>query len=205
MRRAVALVVWLLTVSMTVAWVWVIALGDFMEAMLSAAPGGGRLSLPQGWGMVAYAAMVGVAIVTIANSTVGLLLATRQGGGRMGTILLAGGVAFAAVPFGYAVGGSLALANPLDPVGNALFLLRPASYALAYSLILPILALTFPDGRVPSEGWRWPSGLAMGALATAAILVVIKPGGIVDSASVNPFGVDMFPAWLVGVARGLDG
>lgn len=204
MRRAVALVVWLLTVSMTVAWVWVIALGDFMEAMLSAVPAEERLSLTQGWWMVAYAAMAGVAIVTIANSTVGLLLASRQGGGRMGAILLAGGVAFAAVPFGYAVGGSLALANPLDPVGNALFLLGPASYALAYSLILPIVALTFPDGRVPSDGWRWPSGLAMGALATAAILVVIKPGGILDSASVNPFGVALLPGWLTGLADPLN-
>ena len=203
-RRAAALVVWLLTVSMTVAWVWVIALGDFMEAMMSAVPAQQQLSLNQGWWMVAYGAMAGVAIVTVANSTVGLLLATRQGGGRIGAILLAGALAFAAVPFGYAVGGSLALANPVDPFGNALFLLGPASYALAYSLILPVVALTFPDGRVPSERWRWPSGLAIGSLVTAAILVVLKPGGIADSASMNPFGVDILPAWLASLAGPLN-
>ena len=203
-RRTFAVVAWLLTLFMTATWVWVIAEGQFMEAMLSAVPAEEQLSLTQGWWIVTYVAMVGIAIVTIANATVGLLLASRRGGGRMGAILLAAGVAFAAVPFGYAVGGSMALRDPLDPVANALFLIGPASYALAYSLILPVVALTFPDGRVPSPRWRWPSRVALGALATAAILVVVKPGGIVGSASMNPFGVDILPEWLTGLAGPLN-
>jgi hypothetical protein len=203
-RRTVAVLAWLLAVAMTAAWAWVIAQGDFMAAMMSAVPAEQQLGLTQGWWIVSYTAIVGVAIVTLANATVGLLLASRRGGGRMGMILLAGGVAFAAVPFGYAVGGSLALRNPLDPVANALFLLGPASYALAYSLILPVVALTFPDGRVPSPRWRWLSGLAIGALASAAILVVLKPGGIENSASMNPFGVAILPAWITSLAGALN-
>jgi hypothetical protein len=150
-------------------------------------------------------AFAGFLIVTLANATVGLLLASRRGGGRMGAILLVAGVAMAAVPFGYAVGGSLALRDPLNPVANALFLIGPASYAFAYSLILPVVALAFPDGRVPSPRWRWPSGLALGALAAAAFLVVVKPGGIEGSASyMNPFGIDILPGWLTGLAGPLN-
>ncbi len=203
-RRAVAVLIWLLTVSMTVAWAWVIVDGAFMDSMMSAVPAEQRASLNQGWWIVAYVAIAGIAIVSLANATVGLLLATRRSGGRMGAILLAGGVAMAAVPFGYVVGGSMAIRDPLDPVGNALFLLGPVLYALAYSLILPVVALTFPDGRVPSPRWRWPSGLVLGALVVAAILVVLKPGGIEGSASTNPFGVDTLPTWLTSLAVPLN-
>jgi len=37
-RRTIALVAWLLTVAMSVAWVWVIAQGEFMASMLAMAP-----------------------------------------------------------------------------------------------------------------------------------------------------------------------
>jgi hypothetical protein len=202
--RVVAGLAWLLTVSMTAAWASVIAEGSFMAAMMGAVPAQEQLTLNQGWWIIAFVAMVGVLLVTLANATVGLFLAPRRGGGRMGAILLTASLAFAAVPFGYAVGGSLALRDPLDPVASALFLIGPATYALAYSLILPVVALTFPDGRLPSSRWGWPSGLAIGALATAAILVVVTPGGIVGSASVNPFGLAILPAWLTNLAGPLN-
>lgn len=204
-RRIVAVVAWLLAVSMTASWVWVIAQGEYMNSMMEAVPAEQQLSLNQGWWIVFYVATSGFAIVTLSNATVGLLLASRRGGGRMGAILLAAGAAFAAVPFGYVVGGSLALRDPLDPVANALFLIGPASYALAYSLVLPVVALAFPDGRVPSPRWRWPSGLAIGALASAAILVVVKPGGIEGAASyLNPFGIAILPGWLTSLAGPLN-
>ena len=203
-RRSVAVLAWLTTLVMTASWAWVIVEGEFMAAMMGSVPAEQQLSLTQGWWVVAYAAMAGVLIVTLANATVGVFLASRSGGGRMGAILLAAGALFAAVPFGYAVGGSFAIRDPLDPVANALFLIGPASYALAYSLILPVVALAFPDGRVPSPRWRWPSGLALGALATASILVVVKPGGIVNSASMNPFGLAILPAWIAGLAGPLN-
>jgi hypothetical protein len=204
-RRIVAVVAWLLAVSMTAAWAWVIAQGDFMNSMMASLPAEQQLGLTQGWWMVAYVAMAGLGLVSLANATVGLLLASRRGGGRMGAILLAAGVILAAVAFGFAVGGSLALGDPLDPVANALFLIGPVSYAFGFSLILPVVALVFPDGRVPSARWRWPSGLALGALATAAILVIVKPGGIEGSAStMNPFGIAILPAWLVGLAGPLN-
>ena len=75
----------------------------------------------------------------------------------MGAILLAGGAAFAAVPFGYASAARWPCGDPLDPIANILFLLGPAIVAARVRLILPIVALTFPDGRLPSPRWRWPA------------------------------------------------
>jgi hypothetical protein len=203
-RRVVALFAWLLAVSMTVAWTWVIAEGEFMDSMMASVPAEQQLVLTQGWWILAYAAMVGLAVVTLANATVGLLLASRRGGGRMGAILLVASVVLAGVAFGYAVGGILTLRDPRNPVANAVFLIGPATYAFAFSLILPVVALAFPDGRLPSPRWRWPSGLAVGALAAATILVVFKPGGIEGSEYMNPFGVAILPAWLTSLAGPLN-
>jgi hypothetical protein len=203
-RRGVAVLAWLLALVMSAAWVWVIVEGEYMHSMMASVPAEQQAGLDEGWWIVAYAAMAGLFIVTLGNATVGLLLASRRGGGRMGAILLAAAVAIAATPFGYAVGGSLAIRDPLDPLASALFLIGPVSYALAFSLILPVVALVFPDGRLPSPRWRWATGLAIGALATASILVVAKPGGIEGSASMNPFGVAAFPEWLAGLAGPLD-
>jgi hypothetical protein len=81
-RRAVAVLAWLLTLVMTAAWVWVIAEGEFMNSMMEAVPAERQESLTQGW-WVFYLAMAGLVILTLANATVGLLLALRRGGGRM--------------------------------------------------------------------------------------------------------------------------
>ena len=203
-RRIAGLIVWLLAVTMNALWAWVIAQGEFMDSMMAVVPAEQQASLDQGWWILAYTAMAGLLIVSLGNATIGLLLASRHGGGRMGAILLTAGVSIAAVPFGYVIGGSLALGDPLDPLASALFLIGPASYAFGFSLVLPVVALAFPDGRVPSPRWRWPSGLALGALAAAAILTVLKPGGIEGSASVNPFGVAILPAWLASLAGPLN-
>ena len=37
-RRIVGVAAWLVTVSMTAAWVWVIAEGEFMNSMMEAVP-----------------------------------------------------------------------------------------------------------------------------------------------------------------------
>lgn len=203
-RRVVAVTAWLVTVSMTALWVWVLAVGGFLDSMLASLPAEEQAGLTQGWFLVTYAAMAGIVIVTLANATIGLILASRRGGGRMGAILLAGAAAFAAVPFGYAFGGTLLLRDPLDPVANALFLLGPASFAFGYSLILPVVALTFPDGRLPSQRWRWPGLTALGALTAATILVLVKPGTIENVESRNPFGIDGLPAWFFSVAGPLN-
>ena len=204
-RRIVAAIAWLVIAVMNALWVWAIVGGGFLAAMFASLSVEDQQLITPGMLAVTYAAMTGTLIVTLAYATVGLLLAVRPGGGRMGTILLVGSAVFAAVPFGYAFAGTMAIQRPLDPIANVLVLLGPGLVPLGYALILPIVALTFPDGRLPSSRWRWPTRVAAGALAASTILIVFKPGGIENVVPWNPVGIDALPVWIWRLAWPLAG
>ena len=193
---------WLIVVGMDAYWAGTLVMGSFLEAM-NAYLTAEEQRVAQATVAVTYLAMAGILAVTFAYATVGLLLAWR-GGGRVGAILLAGGVTFAAVPFGYIVGGTLVVRDPSDPVANLLYLVGPASFAIAYSLILPVVALAFPDGHLPSPRWRWAVGVAVSALAAATVLTVVTPGRIAAFTGSNPLGIDILPAWLTSLAAPLS-
>jgi hypothetical protein len=204
-RRAAAVAAWLGIAALNTLWIWAVVAGGFLDVMFAKLTAEQRQLLTPGMIAVTYGAMTGILVVTIAYATVGLLLAVRPGGGRMGTILLVGSAVFAAVPFGYAFAGTLALRDPGDAVANVLVLLGPALVPLGYALILPIVALTFPDGRLPSTGWRWPTRAAVGALVASTILIAFTPGAIENVVPWNPIGIDALPAWIWTLAWPLAG
>ena len=197
--RALAFIAWALTAAMDALMIWALADGTFMRAAIDSMPADQRVAA-EGVFVVTYVAMAGIVAVTLAYATVGLVLATRRGSARLGAVLLAGGATFAAVPFGYLVGGLLVIKDPFGTLANLVFLVGPASIAFGYTMILPVVALTFPDGRLPSSRWRWPVALALGALTIATALIVVTPGRIADTASRNPLGVEAIPAWLTNLA-----
>jgi hypothetical protein len=204
-RRIVGAMAWLVIAVMNALWVWAVVGGGFLDAMFASLSVEDQRLITPGMLAVTYGAMTGILVVTLAYATVGLLLAVRPGGGRMGAILLGGSAVFAAVPFGYAFAGTLAIRSPLDPVANVLVLLGPALVPLGYALILPIVALTFPDGRLPSSRWRWPTRVAVGALGASTILIVFTPGGIENVVPWNPIGIDALPAWISALSWPLAG
>ena len=204
-RRAAAVAAWLGIAALNALWLWAVVAGRFLDVMFAKLTAEQLQLLTPEMIAVTYAAMTGILVVTLAYATVGLLLAVRPGGGRMGAILLGGSAVFAAVPFGYAFAGTMALRNPLDPVANVLVLLGPALAPLGFALILPIVALTFPDGRLPSSRWRWPTRAAVGALAASTILIVFTPGPIENVVPWNPIGIDALPVWIWTLAWPLAG
>ena len=204
-RRIVALAAWLAIAAMNALWIWAIVSGGFLDTMFASLSVEDQRLITPGMLAVTYGAMSSILVVTMAYATVGLLLAVRPGGGRMGTILLGGSAVFGAVPFGYAFAGTMAIRSPLDPVANVLVLLGPALVPLGYALILPIVALTFPDGRLPSSSWRWPTRAAVGALAASTILITFTPGAIQNVVPWNPIGIDALPAWIWTLAWPLAG
>ena len=204
-RRAVAVTAWLAIAAMNALWVWAVVGGGFLDAMFASLAIEEQRMLTPGMLAVTYAAMTGILVVTIAYATVGLLLALRPGGGRMGAILLVGSAVFAAVPFGYAFAGTMAIRNPLDPVANVLVLLGPALVPIGYALILPVIALTFPDGRLPSTRWRWPARLALVPWRPPRSSSSFTPGKIQNIVPWNPIGIDALPVWIWSLAWPLQG
>lgn len=200
MRRTVALAAWATTVLMGVSMFWTLTAGGFLAAMAQ-----GQAAISEGVLLLSYLAIGSIVAVTMSYATVGLLLATRSGGGRVGTLLLAGGISFGAIPFGYVVGGTLVLRDPFDPLANAVFLVGPACIPIGYSLILPVIALVFPDGRLPSTRWRWPVRIITAILGTTTAITILRPGEIAGTASRNPFGIEAIPPAVSDLAALLSG
>ena len=191
MRSIVAAIVWMATVAMDAAWIWVVIGTDFLDQAQASATDTQPAPIDN---LFIYLALGAIAAVNISYVSIGLVLAGRSGAGRIAGVLLAGGFLFAAVPFGYTIGGALVLAEPANPLFNAIFLLGPALYGLGSALILPGLALIFPDGRLPSRAWRAPVGIVVGLLVAGTIVVVVTPGEVATSpGSSNPFGVPGLP------------
>jgi hypothetical protein len=195
-RRTVAVTAWLAIAAMNALWIWAVGPGEFMAYTYASLAVEEQQLLTPEMITLTYGAFMGILVVTVAYATVGMLLALRPGGGRMGAILLAGSAVFAAVPFGYAFAGTMAIRNPLDPVANVLVVLGPALVPLGYALILPVIALVFPDGRLPSSRWRWPARAAISALTAATVLIVFTPADIQKSLPWNLLAIDALPVWV---------
>ena len=62
------------------------------------------------------------------------------------------------------------------------------------------MILLFPDGRLPSRGWRPFAWFAGGLMATVSVGFVFVPGPLVERQGVlNPLGIEQL-AWVEGVA-----
>lgn len=183
---ALAVALWLVTLTLQTSVALAITVGQFLEKMLAGQP-----VSPENWA-VGIAAVWGIIAITVTYSTAGLLLALRAG--RLGWVLLAGGLAFGTVAFGYVVGGLLVLGDPSDPLANAAFVLGPTMIPAGYALILPALGLAFPHGRLPSRRWRGPVWTVTGVLVAATAIRLVTPGEIAGSPSHNPFGIEALPA-----------
>ena len=195
----VAGLAWLATLGMAIVFLWVAFATDFLEF----AAAEGALAPTTEERVVLLGVIVAFAAVVVAYASVGALLAGRRGAGRIAALLLAGGLLFASVPFGFFVGGLLIIDDPSSAAFNAIFLLGPLMIGPGYVSILPGLALAFPDGRLPGRRWRWPVGIALGAVSLGTVIQLIRPGPLVGSSSVatrNPFGIDLLPPAIAGLA-----
>jgi hypothetical protein len=196
--RSFAVAAWVGTLLMGIATLWGLFATDFLLQVGGGAMDDVMLALT-------VIAIVGVVGVTMAYATVGLVLVGRPRGSRIAVVLLAGGLCFAAIPMGYIVGGILVMQDPFAPLANAVFLLGPAMIAPGYTLILPALALLFPTGSLPSGRWRAPALVALAMLTAATVITILRPGEIADTASRNPFGIEVMPDWMGALPDALAG
>jgi len=84
--------------------------------------------------------------------------------------------------------GSIPLLGPIAYIG--FYLIFPIA-------LLPLLFLLYPDGHVPSRGWRWAVRGLLGGTSLAIVGYVLSPGPINSLITdgilyVNPTGIDGF-------------
>jgi hypothetical protein len=168
-------------------WVWSLFVAfAFLSVPLywSTSPSAVLLGVPQ------IVAVLPLAVLVLAFSTVGALISSRRPGNRIGWILCAAGLAigFTTLASGYAV-ISLSATSRLPGTEWAAWLaywiwIPGVGPAMTFGLLL------FPDGRLPSRHWRIAGLLAVIALTTLAFGSAFTPGPLSDYPEVdNPLGL----------------
>jgi hypothetical protein len=175
-------------ISSALAWsVWALSAALALVSVplyWSTSPSAVLLGVPQ------IVAVLTLAALMLAFSTVGALIMARRPDNRIGWVLCLAGLTIGATTLasGYAV---FSLAGPSRLPGT-----EWAAW-LAYWIWVPGVGpamtfglLLFPDGRLPSLRWRVVSWLTVVALATLAFGSAFTPGPLSDYPEVtNPLGL----------------
>ena len=144
-----------------------------------------------------------IGVVGAAYATAGILILRHRVRHAVGWILLVAGAFFPSEFLAFAVGFRGAQQN--DPVGIWLILLSGALFWPMILLVGPAVALVFPDGRLPSPGWRWPVRVGAGVVAIVILALLIQPGSIDPENDLppNPIGVDAIPSAVFELLEGM--
>jgi len=137
----------------------------------------------ESWSLVAWAGF----------AAVGALLLLRRSGNAIGRILL-----------GLALYWSMYGAITIPGVAARLpTLLEVALVSLGYAvwMLLPVLIVVFPSGRVTTRLGRAVAWVALGVAVTVVTIAVFSPGSLAFSGRPNPLGVDGLRA-LSAIALG---
>lgn len=179
-RRAAALAwsLWALSVGLT-------ALSLLLLALIRSYP---DVHIFDHWGDSTLAA--------IAFSTVGAVIAPRTpSDNHIGWLYCVVGLLFAVAHFSaeYALYTLLAAFGSLLPGGEAAAWLASWLWVPQLGCVVLVILL-FPDGRLPSRGWRWFAWLSVLLVAVGAVSNALSPGPIEALGPIrNPLGVESLP------------
>jgi MFS family permease len=139
---------------------------------------------------------LGSTLAAIAFSTVGAVIAPRtRSDNPIGWLFCVGGLLFAVTHFSaeYAIYTLLAAPGSLLPGGEAAAWLTSWLWVPQLGSVL-LVVLLFPDGRLPSRGWRWFAWLSVLLVLVGALLSAFAPGLTIALGPINnPLAVESLP------------
>ncbi len=148
------------------------------------------------WGTASELGGLVLFVPFLAFPLVGALIASRRPRNPIGWVCLAAGLFWMLIVLGDSLPPG---AGPYPVTTDAL---TQWMWVPPVGLLGIYMILLFPDGRLPSRGWRplaWFSGAVM---ATASVVLTIDPGDLPGHPGVrNPFGLEGHPAvaqWMTG-------
>jgi hypothetical protein len=153
-----------------------------------------------GGGIRVVLGFVGLATAVLVYASVGAILTLRRPGNRMGLVLMTAAgfitVTFLGFVFGAVLTGTR---GKEDVIAGIASLFGVLGIYPTLILVGPIVALLFPDGKLPGPVWRWPIRAIASALAVGSALIAVQPGPIGASFANNPLGISGV-AWLTAVS-----
>jgi hypothetical protein len=146
----------------------------------------------------------GLALAVVANAGVGAVLTLRRPGNVIGRLQMLAATLIPVTFVGFTVGAVLAQERGRhDILAGLVALIFALGIVPTFIVVGPLVALLFPNGRLPGRRWRWPVGASVAAIAVGSATVVVRPGPIGGSFADNPFGVSGFSGsesfWAMGV------
>jgi hypothetical protein len=139
--------------------------------------------------------------VALDFTLVGALVASRRPTNPIGWVSLAAGLALALFSTAgeYAIYALVSQPGSLPGAMVAAWL-REWIWVPFVGLVGTYLVLLFPDGRLPSRGWRVVAGLAVVALVFSSLSKAFFPGRLEETPGIaiaNPFGIEAASKVLV--------
>ena len=135
------------------------------------------------------------AVLAVSFSIIGAIIASRLPANPLGWLYCAAAciIAVAYLSAEYAIYALLARPVTSLPAGEALAWLASWAWILSIGCIVLSL-LVFPNGRLPSSGWRWLAWLGVLLTIAGAVWVALSPGAIGNLGSIgNPLGIEGLP------------
>jgi len=177
---------------------WLVTVGLFVALVVTAAVAGQHPEFGGGGPteVVAFAGLVG--LWGVANATVGAIIASRRPENRIGRILLTGGPLIVSVFLGFMLSAVRGLtAGPTDLLGSLAGWWAAVTIFPAILIAWPLVAILFPDGRLPGPNWRWPVAIVVVGEIVISGINAVTVGPVAVGLPDNPFGVLSLSAGVV--------
>ncbi len=136
----------------------------------------------------------GLALAVATDASVGAVLMLKRPGNVVGLVLLGAAILLAVTFLGGFVSGAVLTEERgrHDVLAGLVSLLAVLGIYPALIVAGPLMALVFPNGRLPGPRWRWPVGAIVAAVTLGSAIGIARPGPLGGSLADNPFGVSGF-------------
>lgn len=190
-----------LTRAFLVVVAWLAAVAGAVALVLASSAGTALTGGSTGFSLI----FGGVALAVTTEASVGAVVMLRRPRNVVGLVLLLAAIALAITFLGFVSGAVLTEARGKhDALAGLASLLGVLGIYPAVIVTGPLVALVFPNGRLPGPRWRWPVGVIAAAIAVGSAIVVARPGPLGGSLADNPLGVGGFSGseafWSFGEA-----